>query len=282
MSNIDFPLAATNGQLFTASNGASYVYLTPPGLWRVSTSPSTAPYPPTGPASGDLVGSYPSPTIKPSVVLKGNPTLESVVPAADNDQSIATTAFVQSAIGLIPPPGGTTVGSTPPIIATPGQLWFNSDQGSLYVFYADPDSQQWVPATPSAVAPSGRVLASAFGCSPTASGATNIAAIQAALNVGGEIELPPGVIPLDNVRLVPKSNTTIYGNGNATILTRQGNTPLSYWVPFFYLLDVHNVTFDGVGMNHVTTTSREYAINTQSSTSAGLCNRLRSGTRSEC
>jgi hypothetical protein len=60
-----------------------------------SSIPTTLP--PNGAASGDLAGSYPSPTIKANVALTGNPTAPTPT-AGDNDTSIATTAFVQTAV----------------------------------------------------------------------------------------------------------------------------------------------------------------------------------------
>jgi hypothetical protein len=52
---------------------------------------------PTGGASGDLTGSYPSPTIKASVGLTGTPTAPTAA-AGDNTTQIATDAFVTTAV----------------------------------------------------------------------------------------------------------------------------------------------------------------------------------------
>jgi hypothetical protein len=44
--------------------------------------------------------------------------------------------------------GGLYVGDTPPTNQVPGMLWWESDTGNLYVWYADPDSSQWVMVVP--------------------------------------------------------------------------------------------------------------------------------------
>ena len=40
--------------------------------------------------------------------------------------------------------GGAFIGDAPPTAPTPGSLWFNSDDGQLYVYYRDQNSSQWV------------------------------------------------------------------------------------------------------------------------------------------
>jgi hypothetical protein len=55
------------------------------------------------------------------------------------------------------PPGGgdeggasAEVGGTPPAVPTEGDLWYNTVDGMLYVYYTDANSSQWVDASPSA------------------------------------------------------------------------------------------------------------------------------------
>ena len=52
-----------------------------------------------------------------------------------------TTAAVDSTIAT------TTISENPPAAASAGDLWFDSDNGQLYVYYQDTDSSQWVAIT---------------------------------------------------------------------------------------------------------------------------------------
>ena len=46
-----------------------------------------------------------------------------------------------------------TISETPPAAPTEGDLWWNEDDGRLYVFYTDDDTSQWVDASPEAAIP---------------------------------------------------------------------------------------------------------------------------------
>jgi hypothetical protein len=78
-----------------------------------------------------------------SPVFTGNPQAPTPT-AGDADTSIATTAFVQNAVGAVP--GGATIAPTPPAL-NPGALWWDSTGGQLYVRYNDGNSTQWTAAT---------------------------------------------------------------------------------------------------------------------------------------
>ena len=47
------------------------------------------------------------------------------------------------------------VGDTPPANPVAGQFWFNSALGQTFVWYTDPNSSQWVPASPNTAATAG-------------------------------------------------------------------------------------------------------------------------------
>ena len=44
--------------------------------------------------------------------------------------------------------GGSTVSATPPTTAGSGNLWWDSDNGKLYIYYSDGNSSQWVAVIP--------------------------------------------------------------------------------------------------------------------------------------
>jgi hypothetical protein len=132
----------------------------------ISSIPTTLP--PSGTAGGDLAGSYPNPTIKSSVALSGAPT--STTPTAgDSTTKIATTAFVAAAIAS---GASIVVGDTPPGSPGANALWWNSTLGTLFLYYNDGNSSQWVPAAPSA---SGAVMQTvSFETGAVATGTTVI------------------------------------------------------------------------------------------------------------
>ena len=74
--------------------------------------------PPSGPAGGDLAGTYPDPTIKPSVALSGNPTTPTPAPG-DDDLSIANSKFVTDGIAA-------AIAGLPPLTVQPTGIAFGA------------------------------------------------------------------------------------------------------------------------------------------------------------
>jgi len=64
--------------------------------------------------------------------------------AGTNNTSLATTAYVTSAIAALPP-AGAVINPTAPASPNVGELWFDSTGLQTYVWYNDGNSTQWVP-----------------------------------------------------------------------------------------------------------------------------------------
>ena len=63
----------------------------------------------------------------------------------------ATKQYVDSQFGNIEIPSATEVGTVPPSNPVDGALWWDTNDGRLYVYYTDINSSQWVPATPETI-----------------------------------------------------------------------------------------------------------------------------------
>jgi hypothetical protein len=98
-------------------------------------------------------GNYASPTVNQggSGYAVGNVVF--LIGAGNQNGSANVTAVNTVATGAWEPVGAeggasVSVGDTAPADPEVGDLWFNSDDGRLYVFYEDTDSSQWVDASP--------------------------------------------------------------------------------------------------------------------------------------
>ena len=74
-------------------------------------------------------------TMTGSLILNADPT---------NDLGAVTKQYVDN----LDIPAAPDASQYPPADPTNGQLWWNINDGRLYIYYQDVDSAQWVPATP--------------------------------------------------------------------------------------------------------------------------------------
>lgn len=60
-----------------------------------------------------------------------------------------------------------SIGISPPATSTPGDMWWNSETGTLKIYYGDADSAQWVDATPTGAVITPQPLYALFAASAT-------------------------------------------------------------------------------------------------------------------
>ena len=90
---------------------------------------------------------------------------------------------------------GIIVSDTPPASPTAGALWWESDTGTLYVYYNDGNSSQWVQVLAGAPLKTGAFIADRNGTNQTgmaASGYTKVTWINVAANADGWFNVANG------------------------------------------------------------------------------------------
>ena len=94
------------------------------------------------PQSGTLDDRY--------VMLAGSTMTGPLILNADPTDALGsvTKQYVDTQIGDIDIPAAPDTSPSPPSTPANGQLWWNTNDGRLYIYYTDIDSSQWVPATP--------------------------------------------------------------------------------------------------------------------------------------
>lgn len=131
----DFPSSPAENQEFTPPGGPTYLYKAP----RWTAKPAPAVVIPPGTTISDTA---------PASPVHGQLWWESDsgnLYIYYNDGN--TTQWVvanPTGIGEQGDPGVSLVADAPPGGALPGQLWFESDTGTLYLWYNDGNSAQWV------------------------------------------------------------------------------------------------------------------------------------------
>ena len=152
--------------------------------------------------------------------MSGNITLFANPTAA---MEAATKQYVDNQVGNIDVPSATEVGTVPPNNPIEGALWWDTNDGRLYVYYTDINSSQWVPAIPETVIATATVINSddveyyLTGVSAPFDGNDD------QLNYSTSLSYNPST----NTITAPKFNGAIVNPGAYTTTARDGLTGLN-------------------------------------------------------
>jgi hypothetical protein len=124
----DFPATPVDGQKFTPSGGPNYIYSTP--TWKFDPTPTVPDAPKDGQTYGRMNGLWAD--VAEEAPMDG---------ITYGRKSGAWASIVGGAVISDAAPTGTLQA---------GQMWWESDTGSLYIYYNDGDSSQWVMVVPGA------------------------------------------------------------------------------------------------------------------------------------
>jgi hypothetical protein len=165
MTALDFPSSPSNGDTY-----GNYIYNSAKGVWRIQPNvpginsqfyvSETAPADPANgeiwlnSADGSTYIYYVDGDSSQWIEIGGNtgqsPTLDALnnvtITSPTDGQALvydnATSSWINGDTA-----GGVEIASTAPSSPSAGDLWWDSDNGNLYVYYDDGTSQQWVSAS---------------------------------------------------------------------------------------------------------------------------------------
>jgi len=154
-------VAGGSGITTVASDGPETITISLdiPGLTDLGAAPATADSLAIFDASGTALREMTIGNLFTGPTFTGVPAAPTAAPGTDSTQ-IATTAFVEAAVTAGGGGGGATVtaSSTEPVSPSAGDLWYQTDDGVMYIRFDDGDTTQWVPVDSQATVGSGVVV----------------------------------------------------------------------------------------------------------------------------